>query len=90
LVGGHIFLENWAGEFTDILLNNLSSSIGNHVLVGCNVIDNQRDGWIPLEVEILGALFRRAEDKGCAIPRIPDRGELRSPICPVDAYNGVV
>src|SRR5947208_16888914 len=41
LVCRNISLDNWACKFTNILLDNLSSSICRHILVGFKIIDNQ-------------------------------------------------
>src|SRR3979490_2279004 len=40
-VCGYIFLDNGASEFTNILLNNLSSSICRYILVSSKIINNQ-------------------------------------------------
>src|SRR5205085_11060817 len=66
-----VFPDNWSQEFTKIVLDNLCSSIRHHVLVSLNIIDNQRDGWVALEVQIFGAVRRGGEKEGRSIPCIP-------------------
>lgn len=46
----NVFLDDWAGQFTHVLFDNLSLSIGCDILVGFDIVNNQSNGWIPFEI----------------------------------------